>query len=179
MKKIFAKKLVSYFGILILGGFVFSIAYVVADGFGQHKHHSADIVDSSGGRSPDVGVVTCPSGFSRVGPAGGRNSYCISTDEETAAYSDTARNACIAKNTGSQGPAHMCSSEEWYIACYKIGNADVDIQPLNDTTDDYEWVADYTGSGEALRIGSSSCSTTSTATTGQAGNQLVYRCCFR
>ena len=79
----------------------------MADGFGQHKHHSADIVDSSGGRSPDVGVVTCPSGFSRVGPAGGRNSYCISTDEETAAYSDTARNACIAKNTGSQGPAHI------------------------------------------------------------------------
>ena len=167
------KKIAIYFTALMLGGVLFSVAYVLAGGFGDHLHHQADIINDSGG-SGNFGVTTCPSGFSRVGPAGRRESFCISTDEETTAIFFTATNNCQDKDTGGQDYARMCTHDEWYVACRK--GVDTGQPAFANSTDDSEWVADLATTNNAMLLGNGSCSTTNDA---NSNDSNVFRCCFR
>ncbi len=116
-------------------------------------------------------IVSCPSGFTSVNA-----SYCIETNERTAATFVTAYNIC-----GNIAPgAHMCSLSEWHTACSTASG-------LSNMTNNFEWV-DEMDSGQnnfsftrALVIGSGGCGAGSNQmniNNAAIANTNVYRCCF-
>jgi hypothetical protein len=128
------------------------------------------------GASYAGGVNTCPTNFSRVGPAFGRDSFCMTSAEQPADDWFGANDTCIGMDTGTQGPAHMCTDIEWYTACTEgEDTGETDIANLLDS--DEEWVGDHNGHLKAASMGNHASNCLTIASTAFA-TEYVFRCCF-
>jgi len=107
-------------------------------------------------------TIVCPPGYS----AGA--SYCIQNDENIAGNKDwfTASDKC------RQSGARLCSASEWYGYCTAKA-------PLNNLTDDYEWIDEFSridaaGVANAYSVGNGGCSKFSET---QVSATRAFRCC--
>ena len=84
-------------------------------------------------------ISDCPPGFSRVGTAGKRGTFCMTTDKQSETDFFSAEDACwsLLGGIGHDTP-HLCTMREWRIACVK--HEDVGEVPLT-TFGAGEWVA--------------------------------------
>ncbi|KYG65653.1 hypothetical protein AZI86_00825 [Bdellovibrio bacteriovorus] len=116
------------------------------------------------------GPNTCPAGFTLIGAAGLPTSYCISTNERTAASFLDAKNSCYSV-TSTRGPASLCSNEQWYRAC-KSGSA-------TGMTGNEEWASNVYhltgGTVSVATMGSANCESMGE---GAASATRAYRCCL-
>lgn len=114
---------------------------------------------------------TCPSGWTMIGSAGAIGTYCIESDERTAATFLNAKYTCGGLQPTGFGRAHVCSHDQWYTACqYGAG--------LSNMTNNEEWTSDVSNSGSnaALAAGSSgSCDSLNGVGYSATRN---FRCCL-
>jgi hypothetical protein len=117
-----------------------------------------------------VGLTSCPSGFTMIGMTGKRGTFCIDTNERTAATWLTAKSTCRDLDL-AEGKAFMCIHNEWYDACL--------TGTPTGMTGGWEWVAEFNndyGDANAIQAGSSSCESLSSD---NMNNTKVFRCCVR
>ncbi|PWT76010.1 MAG: hypothetical protein C5B46_01900 [Proteobacteria bacterium] len=111
------------------------------------------------------GRTSCPGGFTLIGTSGTPDTYCISSNPETATDWLTAVTNCYNKSPH----AHLCSLSEWTMACV-AGAAGP-----NNMLGHGEWIADMNGASSAAGSGGSNC----TAPAGATFNYSISsRCCF-
>lgn len=122
------------------------------------------------------GVIDCPPGFTRVGPPGARGSFCITEQQQEAEKFFDALDVCFAQVAPDDVKPHMCTLDEWYLACSQ--GADVG-EPIvtNMADDDAEWVNQTYSTGYGLVIGLNSCQSLGTGSLTSASRP--YRCCIR
>lgn len=118
------------------------------------------------------GISSCPLGWTMIGDAGKRATYCIETNQRATAAYFNAQNICSNINDATLGRAHLCAHDEWHTACVRgIG--------LSNMTNDWEWTADLSGSTSILLAGHNTYGGCSAVNSGTTGNVLhPYRCCL-
>src|SRR5262249_4462018 len=125
--------------------------------------------------------LVCPTGYSRVGPAGARGSFCVQQQQHAPMDFFGAVTECWATPTSTGDKAHLCSLNEWYLACSQ--GVDVGEVTLANIKSSLEWFDQVTfaypgpaGYNTAYQIGAGSCS--SLLGTGISGGTTAYRCCL-
>lgn len=118
--------------------------------------------------------ITCPLGFSRVGAADARGSFCIAQQQEPAATYLQAITECFTMSTSTGAEPHLCTMQEWYLACSQ--GADDGEPSIDDMTNDWETVSDPINQTTAMAIGKGSCSTKGA---GKMTKLFAFRCCVR
>jgi hypothetical protein len=113
-----------------------------------------------------AGLIACPSGFTMIGTAGKRGTFCIENTERTAATWAAGKQTCIDLDL-AEGAAAMCDHNQWYRACL-AGTGTV-----TGMTGNYEWVADWSNDTHGAQVGNSTCSSIEAPQTSTA----VFRCC--
>ena len=113
------------------------------------------------------GIATCPTGFSMIGTAGKRGTFCIDTTQRTAALFYAAKTTCNNLSL-SEGKAVLCSHDEWFEAC----NSGL---PTG-MTGDWEWVSAWTFGFGAHVAGNTGCSDLYYYDTNTTRG---FRCCVR
>jgi hypothetical protein len=114
-----------------------------------------------------LGMAACPSGFTLIGTAGRRGTFCIDTTERTAATWLSAKSTCTGLDL-AEGNSFMCTHSEWYKACL--------AGTPTGMTGNYEWVDEMGSYSYAWTVGNSACTTIYYDTTGTSN---TYRCCIR
>lgn len=118
-------------------------------------------------------IADCPDGFSRVGPGGARGSFCIEQQQEPAASFLQAMTECATMPTSTGAVPHLCTMEEWYIACSQ--GPDLGEPSVDDLVNAWEWVAMALDKGHALAMGKGSCAARGE---GKMGGAIAFRCCI-
>jgi hypothetical protein len=116
--------------------------------------------------APNIGLASCPSGFTMIGTSGKRGTYCIDTTERTASTWLTAKQTCFNLNL-AEGAAMMCDHSEWYKACL--------AGTPTGMTGNWEWVDEIHYAGAEM-AGSANCDSLNNA---NFTNSYVFRCCVR
>lgn len=138
------------------------------------KLHIGGVAGTDGLKFPDgtlqttassPGISVCPSGFTMIGTAGRRGTYCIDTTERSGATFLGAKKVCHDLSL-TEGAAYMCNHNQWYKAC--------DGATVSDMTDNNEWTADLRGTSYAVAAGNGGCTTLAETT---VITSLTYRCC--
>lgn len=116
--------------------------------------------------------ITCPDGFSRVGSPDARGSYCITQQQGPAVTFLQAMTECFTMDTSTGAVPHLCTMEEWYIACSQ--GADLGEDSIDDTTNGWEWVEDALEKNRAMVMGKGACGATGISATSAP---RPFRCC--
>jgi len=127
-------------------------------------------VDSQSGGGG--GISSCPSGFTMIGEAGKRGTFCIDSNQRSAQTFYNAKSTCHNLSL-AEGNAFLCSHNEWYKAC--------DIGGPTGMTGDKEWVAEFNYAywpphQMGLSAGFSGCSSVSRD---DPSHLIAFRCCVR
>lgn len=119
------------------------------------------------------GISSCPSGWTMIGDAGKKATYCIETNQRAAANYFISKNTCNNINDPSLGRARLCTHNEWYAACI-LGTG------LSNMTNDWERTADLADATYVILAGHvtyGGCSAlNSNASVGNS--PYPYRCCL-
>lgn len=112
-----------------------------------------------------AGPGTCPAGFTMIGAAGKKNSYCVDTATRAAADFYTAADTCNAVNN-TRGRAHLCSTMEWYNACRTSGIVGFDSAQ--------QWTDQVNADSTTAVLGDAGCGI---FVAGGVAATIPYRCC--
>lgn len=125
-------------------------------------------------------ISDCPQGFSRVGTAGKRGSFCMTTDKQPETDFFSAEDACwsLLGGIGDDTP-HLCTMREWRIACVK--HADVGEVSFSAFGATGEWVAAMAGNTTAFTMANpdGACKTVvAVGVSGSPSYERSSRCCL-
>lgn len=131
---------------------------------------SATIDNCRGPVTPGL-INGCPPNYSLVGGPNNYTSFCIHTNEQGPERFLDAKLACSPPPPGF-GPAHMCTRNEWTLAC----QSNVDPTFQNGNT---EWLPDN-DENVALTVGNNNCNPVGFVDyNGGDGQTRHYRCCIK
>ncbi len=117
-----------------------------------------------------AGITACPSGYTMIGTAGRRGTFCIDTNQRTAQDYFTAKTTCHSLPL-TEGKAFMCNHNEWFNACTAS-------EGPGGMTGHVEFVSDFSTGGYAILAGAASC--TSINHTNLADlYAYTFRCCVQ
>jgi hypothetical protein len=124
-------------------------------------------------------TLVCPAGYSRVGHANARGSFCVEQQASLPTGFFSALTQCWTAATSTGDEPHLCSLNEYYLACSQ--GVEVGEVPLANMTGSWEWIAQAgpwaNTTNYAYVIGNSACS--SVGVIGMAPtNTAAYRCCL-
>lgn len=115
------------------------------------------------------GITSCPSGWTMIGTSGRTTTFCIETNERSATTYLSAKSTCTGLDDSTHGRAHLCTHNEWHMACER-GTG------LSNMTNNWEWVADLGDSSPAFLAGSGGCCALGSS---DITISYAYRCCLR
>lgn len=115
---------------------------------------------------------SCPPGYTLVGGPSTFSAFCIHQTEQPDARFMDAKLACASDRPAGFGPAHMCTRNEWTLAC----QADIDPTFKNSNI---EWFPDNDGDVAGV-LGNGNCNPAGFRDyTGADGQMHNYRCCIK
>ncbi len=123
--------------------------------------------------------LMCPTGMSRVGPATARGSFCIEQEASSPVEFLPALTACWTRTTSTGDKPHLCSLNEFYLACSQ--GVDVGEPALANMTSSWEWISQATwtttayGAANGYLLGNGACGTLGVT---QAVSNEAFRCCL-
>lgn len=115
------------------------------------------------------GPTSCPTGYTMVGAAGQRGTFCIQTVSNGSTTYTLARKDCHDKVNSDGSNSFLCNHIQWYKACYQVTTIGLGS--------DNEWVGGFFHNGTswyAEYMGGTNCETYGGV--GFSGN-IKYRCC--
>jgi hypothetical protein len=117
--------------------------------------------------SSSAGLSSCPAGFTLIGTAGKRGTFCIDTSRRAVQTMLNAKAACNSVSV-SEGRAVLCSHDDWYSACLAgtatgMGGAE-------------EMISDYTSASNIATAGNGACTWTGYQS---FTNAAYFRCCIK
>jgi hypothetical protein len=115
------------------------------------------------------GPTSCPTGYTMVGEAGQRGTFCIQTVSNGSTTYTLARKDCHDKVNSDGSNSFLCNHLQWYKACYQVTT--IGLGSAN------EWVGGFFHNGTswyAEYMGGTNCETYGGV--GFSGN-IKYRCC--
>lgn len=115
---------------------------------------------------------SCPPGYVLVGGPSTFSAFCIHQVEQPAARFLDAKLACASDRPPGFGPAHMCTRNEWTLAC--LSGVDPTFRNSN-----LEWFPDNDENNAGV-LGNGNCNTAGFRDyTGADGQSHRYRCCIK